>query len=108
MVIINVVLPNITLRLYTNRTGDPEITILKPLCRLIHLVGMRDRCPATIATIRFLDVSVHTRLPMMTLKPFELGDHHLAGWDQRVGLTVGKGGRLEGLGEARTGGSFFD
>ena len=44
---------------------------------------------------------------MMTLKPFELGDHHLAGWDQRVALSVGKGGRLESLGEARIGSSFF-
>jgi hypothetical protein len=44
---------------------------------------------------------------MMTLKPFELGDHHLAGWDQRVALSVGKGGSLEGLGEARIGSSFF-
>jgi hypothetical protein len=43
----------------------------------------------------------------MTLKPFELGDHHLAGWDQRVALSVGKGGSLEGLGEARIGSSFF-
>ena len=25
---------------------------------------------------------------MMTLKPFELGDHYLAGWDQRVALSV--------------------
>src|SRR6516164_7724598 len=42
---------------------------------------------------------------MMTLKPFELGDHHLAGWDQRV--SVGKGSRLEDFGEARIGSSFF-
>jgi hypothetical protein len=45
---------------------------------------------------------------MMALKPFELGDHHLAGWDQRVAPSVGKGGSLEGLGEARIGISFFD
>jgi hypothetical protein len=44
---------------------------------------------------------------MMTLKPFELGYHHLTGWDQRVALSVGKGGCLEGLGEARIGSSFF-
>jgi hypothetical protein len=44
---------------------------------------------------------------MMTLEPFELGDHHLAEWDQRVALSVRKGGRLEGLGEARIGSSFF-
>ena len=44
---------------------------------------------------------------MMTLKPFELGDHHFAGWDQRVALSVGKGGRLEGLGEARIGSGFL-
>ena len=43
----------------------------------------------------------------MTLKPFEFGDHHLAGWDQRVALSVGKGGPLEGLGKARIGSSFF-
>ena len=43
----------------------------------------------------------------MTLKPFELGDHHLAGWDQRVALSVRKGGHLEGLGEARIRSSFF-
>jgi hypothetical protein len=44
---------------------------------------------------------------MMTLKPFELGDHDLAGWDQRLALSVGKGGSLESLGEARIGISFF-
>ena len=84
-----------------------EITVLKPLCRLIPLVGLWDRHPATVATIRFPDVSVHTGLPMMTLKPFELGDHHPAGWDQRVALSVGKGSHREGLGEARIGSSFF-
>src|SRR6516164_5214797 len=97
MVIMSVVLRNITLRLYTHGTGDPGITVLKQW----------DRHPATVATIPFPDVSVHTGLPMMTLKPFELGDHHLAGRDQRKALSVGKGGRLEGLGEARIGSGFL-
>jgi hypothetical protein len=44
---------------------------------------------------------------MMSLQPLELRDHHLAGWDQRATILVGKGARPESLGEARIGSSFL-
>ena len=44
---------------------------------------------------------------MMSLEAFELRDHHLAGWDQRVPFLVREGARHEDLGKARIGSSFL-
>ena len=43
---------------------------------------------------------------MMSLKPLELCDHHLAGRDQYVTVLIGKGARQESLGKARIGRGF--
>jgi hypothetical protein len=52
-------------------------------------------------------LSVHAGLLMMSLEPLELCDHHLARRDQHVAVLVRNGARLESLGEARIGSSFF-
>src|SRR5271169_3853399 len=44
---------------------------------------------------------------MMSLEAFELRDHHLAGWDQRVPFLVREGARHEDLGKARIGSGFL-